>query len=176
MMRRVTQILVAAGVMMLAVVPTARAQGSFDVGTTDVGPVVGFGGISGGTAIGGRAEFAIKELPDLNNGILSIAVGLDHYSYDCGGGFASCNVSTTPIGATVNYHFRLDSKQWDPFIGIGLGDTIVSCSVAGFSCGGSSVYFIGRIGVRYYISRLALYADTGTGEGALHVGVMFKIK
>jgi hypothetical protein len=36
---------------------------------------------------------------------------------------------------------------------------------------------IGRLGLRYFMQpNLALYADVGSGAGALHLGVMFKLK
>ena len=66
---------------------------------------------------------------------------------------------------------------------MGLGDDL--CQLArhgGNNCFGSTfgvssgVYFIGRIGIRYYFApKLALYADAGSGQGALHVGIMFKL-
>jgi hypothetical protein len=141
----------------------------------DVGPVIGLGAIGGaGVSIGGRFEFAIKQLPNLANGILSIGGGLDHYSYDdFGFGF-----SYTPIGVTVNYHYPLENRKLDPFAGVGVGDYIVTtpsnCPGCSFNSG---IYPILRVGVRYFWQpNLALYADAGSGAGALHVGVMWKIK
>jgi hypothetical protein len=156
----------------------AAAQAGFGPGTTDLGPAIGLGGIGdAGISIGGRFEHGIKTLPSLKDGVLSVAASVDHYSFDsgiCNG----CGFSFTPIGVTVNYHFHLDNQQWDPFIGLGLGDLIFSepAACSGHCGQNSGIYFIGRLGVRYYLqSKLALYADLGAGEGALHVGVMWKI-
>jgi len=153
----------------------AAQTGAFDAGTTDLGPVIGVGSIGGaGVSIGGRFDHGFKRLPNLGNGVLSIALAVDHYSYDdFGFGF-----SYTPISVTANYHFHLDNEQWDPFVGAGLGDYIVSepdnCRGCSFNSG---VYFVGHAGIRYYWKpKLALYADVGAGAGALHVGVMFKLK
>jgi len=73
--------------------------------------------------------------------VLSIAVGIDHYSFDFG-----CNGcgsdSVTPIGVTINYHLHLDNRKIDPFVGLGLGHTIVSIDNCGsvfgvaINCGG----------------------------------------
>ena len=179
---------------MLAAAPMASAQSNdgFGVGYFDIGPVVGLGGIGGASlSIGARAEYGFKELPDLGNGVLSFAFSFDHYSFDEGnlcGGFGACSFSEsfTPIGATVNYHFHLDNRQLDPFFGVGLGDQIASsscsssissiCNSSTFSAS-SGIYFIGRAGIRYFVTpKLALYADAGSGQGAFHVGVMFKLK
>ena len=140
----------------------------------DVGPVIGIGGIGDASlSIGGRFEYGILRFTDLGNGVLSFAGSFDHYSY--GGAFG---FSTTPIGATMNYHFKLDNRQLDPFFGVGLGDYIqtvpANCPGCSFNSG---LYLIGRVGIRYFIvPKIALYADAGTGAGALHVGVMFKLK
>ena len=97
----------------------AHAQG-FGVGTTDIGPVVGLGGLGdAGLAIGGRFEHGIKTLPSLNDGGLALAIGVDHYSFT---GF-----SFTPISVAADYHFRLMDARWDPFLGLGLSDYVASC-------------------------------------------------
>src|SRR5262244_2839984 len=47
----------------------AKGAANFSMGYTDIGPVVGVGGINGASAsFGGRFEHAIKPLPDLGNG------------------------------------------------------------------------------------------------------------
>src|SRR5262249_41024415 len=58
------------------------ASGGFTMGYTDIGPVVGLGGIGSASAsFGGRAEHAIKALPDMGNGVLGIEAGFDYYSW-----------------------------------------------------------------------------------------------
>jgi len=141
----------------------------------DVGPVIGIGSIgSAGISYGGRAEFGFKQLPNLGNGVLSIGLSVDHYSYNA---FAY-GFSYTPFSGSVNYHFHLMNAQIDPFVGIGLGDYFVStpsnCNLCSYNSG---VYFIAHGGLRYFMTpNLALYGDVGSGTGALHVGVMFKVK
>jgi hypothetical protein len=78
----------------------------------------------------------------------------------------------------VNFHYPLENRKVDPFAGFGLGDYIVTspanCALCSFNSG---IYPIFRVGVRYFWQpNLALYADAGSGAGALHVGLMFKIK
>jgi hypothetical protein len=160
--------------------PASGGEGSFKVGYTDIGPVIGLGGIGdAGISIGGRFERGIKALPSLNNGILGIEVGVDWYSYDFGG-LSNYSLTYIPIGATANYHFQVKSNpKVDPFVGLGLGYYIVSFDCPGTACNNSysnTVYFIGRVGMRYFLSsKLALYGDAGSGQGALHLGATFKI-
>jgi hypothetical protein len=162
----------------------------FGVGYTDIGPVVGLGGLGGASAsFGGRFEHAIKTLPDMGNGILGIQVSAEYYSWSAGGsgnGFTyNSSIKYIPIGVTANYHFRLeDSPKFDPFVGLGLGYNVVSCSyTSNFgsaftgNCGyNSGIYFIGRAGARYFFSpSMAGYADLGAGGATLNVGLMFKL-
>jgi outer membrane protein W len=150
---------------------------------------VGLGNVGDASlAFGGRFEKAIKQVPDLGNGIIGIQAAVDYYSWSASGTFSGTrwesSVTYLPIGVTANYHFDLENNRIDPFLGLGLGYQIISSdcnySGAGFSydCGFSSsstLYFIGRAGIRYFLSRLALYADAGAGAATLNVGAMFKI-
>jgi len=167
----------------------ASAQDSFKVTTTDVGPVIGVGGLSGaGVGFGGRFEKAFKELPDLGNGILGIGVSADIFSFNTAfSNISGFDYKIIPIAVTVNYHFPLANyKNLDPFAGVGLGYERVS--VSGPSClignvnfcdnaYSSGVYFVGHAGIRYYFKpKMAAFADVGSGSGALHLGLMFKLQ
>jgi hypothetical protein len=170
-----------AGASMASAQGAAAEDKGFSVGTTDVGPVIGVGGLAGaGAGFGGRFETAFKDLPNAR-GVLGLGVAVDyfHYSNDFGGGLGNFSFSYIPISVTVNYHFRLDNKKIDPFAGAGLGDLIVNTSCSGIFCGNSSsgVYFVGHVGIRYFFRpTMSLFADAGSGYGNLHVGVMFKLK
>jgi hypothetical protein len=161
--------------------PVATAQG-IGVGHTDVGFVIGLGGIGGAdVALGGRFEKVIRSLPDMGDGLLGIQVSVDWWSWDRnfpGAGRAS--VSYLPIGVTASYHFRTDNRKIDPFVGAGLGYEIVSCEFDGIDyCGSYSgdLYVIARAGIRYFTSEsLALYADIGSGAATLNLGLMFRMK
>jgi len=166
-------------------VASAQSDG-FKVTTTDVGPVVGFGGLAGaGAGFGGRFEKGFKDLPDLHMGVLGIGVSFDYWSFNTSFVGFGYDYKDIPISVTGNYHLGLDNKKIDPFFGAGLG--YQHFSVSGPSCiiGGvdyctasynSGVYFVGHIGIRYYWQpKLALYADAGSGTGNVHFGVMFKL-
>src|SRR5688572_20415751 len=157
-----------------------QAQGGIALGYTDIGAVLGIGGVGEASfALGGRFEKVIKPLLDLGDGLLGIQVGADWWSWDFGSGYS---VSYIPIGVTANYHFKMENKKIDPFLGAGLGYQLVnaSCVYQGVDyCGSysSQIYFITKGGIRYFMnSNTALYADIGVGAANLNVGAVWKMK
>lgn len=195
-MRRLIRVRFVAGLLglfLMAHAATAHAQISapagskpssdegFMPGYVDIGPVVGLGGLGpANVSFGGRFEFAFLQLPNFPDGILSIEAAVDHYSYnETIPVIGSYGWSYTPIGATVNFHYRIkDNPKIDPFGGFGLGDYIVTApSNCQFCSYNSGIYPIARFGIRYFWQpNIALYADVGSGAGAVHAGLMFKIK
>jgi hypothetical protein len=162
---------------------TAAATGGFKAGYTDIGPAIGLGNIgNAGAAIGGRFEHGIKPLPDMANGTLGIEASFDYYAYSSAFFGYSWSYTYMPIGVTANYHFKLEDPKFDPFLGAGLGYSVVTCRVTGpatvTDCPyASAVYFIGRVGGRYFFSpKMAMYADAGAGAATLSIGLMFKMK
>lgn len=158
----------------LAVAGSAQAQ-AYKNGYTDIGPTVGLGGLSGASlAIGGRFEHAFKQLPDMGNGVLGIMISADWWHYSNRYFGSDYGFTYIPIGGTVNYHFNVKSNQKiDPFIGLGLGYQIVSTPYDGVY-DGSALYFIGRLGARYFLnSKMALYGDVGAGAAVLNAGITF---
>jgi len=182
---------IVSGMVALAFIGTtahvARGQAKngsaiFGPGYTDIGAVVGLGGLNGASAsFGGRFEHAIKPLPDLGNGMLGIQVAAEYYSWSSNFVGYSWSYKYIPLGVTANYHFKLDEPKIDPFVGLGLGYNVVNCSFSGSginnSCGYSSgIYFIGRAGARYFFSpKMAVYGDVGAGGATLNLGIMFKL-
>ena len=180
MTNRIRSFLVAAAVVALPSMASAQDR-TLNVGYTDIGAVIGLGNIGdAGISIGGRFERIIRELPSLGTGTLGIQVSADMYSYDAGFGGSFRYI---PIGATANYHFNLENKKIVPFVGLGLGYSILSCSydddnIFGVDlCPNSGLYFIGKAGARYFLNdNLALYGDVGAGAATLNVGVTFKLR
>ena len=154
------------------------ATGQVGMGYSDIAAVVGLGGIGEASiALGGRYEKIIKSLPDMNDGLLGLRIGADWYSFSVSAGGESYSWSYIPISGSVNYHFKMENKKFDPFVGAGLGFYIVS-EPSGYpgSAFNSGLYFIGVIGMRYFLSeKMAFYADAGAGAGALHVGLSWKL-
>lgn len=156
---------------------SVAAQDGFKLGYVDIGPTVGIGGLgSASAAFGARFERGVKELPNLGGGTLGIQVGVNYYSWSSG--FFS--VKYIPIGVTANYHFKIENTKLDPFVGLGLGYTIVTCDYTGLvdvGCDDSAIDLIARAGARYFFSpKMALYGDIGAGGATANFGVMFKLK
>ena len=166
-----------------AQVAAAQAKGGapiFGLGYTDVGAVIGVGGVGSASAsFGGRFEHAIKALPDLRNGMLGIQAAFDYYSWSGGTGLGTYSWKYIPIGVTANYHFKVSEPKLDPFLGLGLGYQYITCDAPGLGsgyCSSSAIYFIGRAGARYFFSpKMAVYGDAGAGGATLNLGVMFKL-
>jgi hypothetical protein len=184
--RTVSQVMALGCVVTTAQVAVAQTKSGtpiFGLGYTDVGGVVGLGGLNGASAaFGGRFEHAIKALPEMGNGMLGIQVAASYYSWSSSFVGYSWSYKYIPIGVTANYHFKMNEPKFDPFVGLGLGYNVVSCSFEGAGvgnsdCGYSSgIYAIGRAGARYFFSpKMAAYGDVGAGGATLNVGVMFKL-
>lgn len=171
----VVAILVAAGSS--GAMAQKKSGGGFGVGSTDIGPVIGLGGIgSAGLSFGGRFERAIKQLPNLGDGVLAIQLSADYYSFSNTFATVGYKFKYIPIGATANYHIKVNDSKFDPFVGVGLGYAIVSSSYSGAGASASALYFIGKAGLRYYMANgVALYADVGAGAATLNAGVMFRM-
>ncbi|HEX9565044.1 MAG TPA: hypothetical protein VF981_13765 [Gemmatimonadaceae bacterium] len=171
---------------------TAEAQEGIGIGYSDIGVVVGLGGIGGASiALGGRYENIIRHLPDLGDGLLGIQVGADWWNWSSEinqpGVTHSSSVTIIPIGVTANYHLKMENRKVDPFLGAGLGYWLVSGSncavVLGVEyCGsggsyGSGIRVITRAGIRYfYSSSTTLYADLGIGGATINVGLTLRLK
>ena len=154
-------------------------SGQVKRGYSDVGFVVGIGDVGNASlAFGGRYENVFKTLPDLGNGLLGFSVSADVYTVSRSR--ERGNIRFIPVGATMNYHFRLDpANKLDLFLGAGLGFRSVTCNDFGINdCGSSSgLYVIGRAGGRYFLKpNLALYGDLGPGASTLNLGLTFKLQ
>ncbi len=178
-MRRTAQVVLFFGALALGHTTTVLAQGAFSAKQVRIGPVIGFGGLGGAnTSFGGRFEKGIKELPNLGNGVLSVQLSVDYYSYSAAlTGTNDFSFKYIPFSGTVNYHINTKSDKFDAFVGAGLGYLSVSTSYTGAgSFSGSGIYFVGRVGGSYSLAKaIAVYADAGAGAATLNAGIMFDL-
>lgn len=151
-----------------------------DIGYTDVGVVVGLASGVYGSEFGGRFTRAIRTVPELRNGAISLGVGASRATF-------SDAVQTTtlmPITATANYHYPFADERYDAFLGGGIGYFLLSCSVnrpatvfAQVCNARSSIGLVTRLGGRYFFTdRTAAYADAGLGGAALNLGVIVRVR
>ncbi len=175
MLRKLSAALIAAFVMAFFA-PKANAQ--FEYGKNYIGPHIGLSGVGSALTLGADYERGITQVGEVGPGIIGIGGMFDYFSY----GDAALYGKWTyiDIGVSGMYHFVLDNKKWDPFLGLVLGYEIASWSwnsgysglaspsAGGFALGGSA-------GIRYFLSdNLALQARVGFGFYLLAVGVDFK--
>jgi len=175
-MPRSSRMTAAAAALLLTFAWSGHAQAqNFTPGTNHLAGVIGLGNIGDASvSLGVRFEHAIKDLPEMGDGVLGFEVSADWWHYRYYGGW-----TYIPISGTANYHFHVEGGEWDPFLGAGLGFWIVSSPdvCGGFDCSPhSGLYFVGRAGVRYFFSpQAALYADVGAGASTLNVGASVKV-
>lgn len=158
---------------------TSFAQ--FEANKSYAGPAVGLSFLGSTVSFGANYEYgmSMKEIGVDAPGLLGIGGLVRYWSYD--EGFWS--YTDLVIAAQGNYHFILDNKKLDPYLGL-----IIGYDVGSFDWGGpnSSLYdisyggfiFGASAGVRYWFSpQMAINARLGTGSNlgsTLDVGVDFK--
>src|SRR4051812_9259871 len=156
--------------------PRAASAQGFAKGSTFLGPHIGLAAFGSAPAFGANLEFGVTEPGKAGPGIIGVAGRLDYF------GFSDVYYKYTwiAVGVFANYHFAMDAKMWDPFLGLGLGYQNVSVSAQGddnpfsTSAWGSGVYFAGNAGIRYFFSpNFAARAQLGFGITYLVVGVDF---
>jgi hypothetical protein len=153
----------------------------FEPGHLYVGPRTWLG-IYGTVSVGGQAEIAVSRPGQFGPGTLGAGASVDLYHYGDRFGPAEWSVTVLPIGGHVNYHFPLEDRRIDPYVGLGLGVAVVSASVRSAdgayeeSAGrASGVFSFGTVGARYFFRPdLAVQAQTGWGFGGISIGVTWK--
>ena len=158
---------------------TSFAQ--FEAGKSYAGPAVGLSFLGSTLSFGASYEYgmSVKEIGLDAPGVLGIGGIVRYWSYDEGW----FSYSDLLIAAQGNYHFVLDNKKIDPYLGLVLGYDVGSFDWGGPS---GSLYddsyggfvFGAQFGCRYWLSpTMAVNARLGTGSNSgstLDVGVDFK--
>ena len=145
----------------------------FNAGDWYVAPRVWLAGVDGGAvALGASIEKAITDPQGDDDGLWSVGVDFDYYTYKYAG---LVNLSVLPIGTVLNYHFALENARIDPYIGAGLGYSVVTVSGGGASVRQSGAFFQSQLGVRYFVTdATAIGAHVGTGIGNIAVSLTLR--
>ncbi len=161
-------------------VPQAKAQ---FLNQRNYGGVhLGIGASGGAFDLGLDYERGITRVGEAGPGIIGIGGILDYYSYSYGYTYGpafapeSGTLTYLDLGVTGMYHFVLDNKKIDPFLGLVLGYQSVTWSAPGiapYSAPYSSGLILGgSAGVRYFFTpRWAGEARIGFGFYTFAVGV-----
>lgn len=151
-------------VVMMVALFSSKAHAQFENQKNYAGAHIGLGYYSSGLVLGLDYERGITEIGQAGPGIIGIGGLLDFSSYSYPGG----NGTYFGLGVSGMYHFVLQDRKWDPFIGLVLGYQ------------GSSYYSSGLFpfitgGIRYFFSdNLAVQARLGWDFYYLAVGVDYK--
>jgi len=163
-------------VFTLGLLPRNGSAQGFVKGSMLLGPHIGLSAFGSAPAFGANFEVGVTEPGKAGPGIIGVSGRFDYFGFD--DGFAT--YTWTAFGVFANYHFAMDAKMWDPFVGLGLGYQNVSFKWNGeentpfASAWGSGVYFAGNAGVRYFFSpAFDARAQLGFGITYLVVGVDF---
>lgn len=176
-MNRHKKYLTALFVITLFVLPI-KSNAQYEVNKHYVGPSLGFYFHGSSVILGGNYEYAM-ELKDI--GKIGIGGIMRYYSYDAGW----WSYSDILLGAQGNYHFTLDNKKFDPWVGLLLAFDIGSVDYSGpnnqfYSEPSYGGFWVGlHAGMRYWLSPdIALTGRFGFGSysySSFDVGVDFKL-
>ncbi len=159
---------------------TQATYAQFVNGGNYAGAHVGLSGVGSTLTLGLDYERGITNPGEVGPGIIGIGGIFDYFSYS--EDFYATTGSWTYIdfGVTGMYHFVLDNKKWDPFLGLVLGYEVASWkwnnsyygsyspSAGGFTLGASA-------GIRYFFDdNWAAQARVGFGFYILAIGVDYK--
>jgi hypothetical protein len=166
--------------------PTAPSgPAMFQPGNLLLGPSALVGNLGGGDlAIGGELEYGLTTNQTLGRGTLGISFRAHTYSYDFEeySGLGDASIRITPIALGVNYHFVLNNRQFDPYVGLAVGYATASYKsdfADDFSVN-SGTYLMIDAGGRYYLGpRMAIQAGLSAGSrsdvGLLRIAAMFQL-
>lgn len=174
-----------ARIILLSVYITAsmlvgQARAQFETGNNYAGAHLGLSGVGSALTLGLDYERGITQPGEVGPGIIGVGGLFDYYSYN--ETFYATTGSWTYIdfGVSGMYHFVLENKRLDPFLGLVLGYEIASWkwnnayvgsyspSAGGFTLGGSA-------GIRYFFNNSwAAQARVGFGFYLLALGVDYK--
>jgi outer membrane protein W len=156
---------------------TASAQ--FENQKNYAGVHIGLSGVGSALTLGLDYERGVTDIGQVGPGIIGIGGLFDYYHWsenDFGFGGSWTYID---LGVSGMYHFVLDNKKLDPFLGLVLGYEIATWSWSGVSgissptAGGFTLG--GSAGIRYFLSdNWALQARVGFGFYIFAVGVDYK--
>ena len=162
--------------MIIALITTGTGYSQYDLNRSYLGPSIGLSFLGSTFQIGANYEYSM-ELENFGN--VGIGGVFRYWSYSSG----DFSYTDILIGAQGNYHFKLENKKLDPWVGLtlaydagsysweGAGQNYVTPTYGGFFLGAQG-------GLRYWISpTVALVGRIGFGTlsyGALEVGADFK--
>lgn len=160
---------------------TSNANAQFENQKNYLGPHIGLSGVGSALTFGLDYERGITNPGDFGPGIIGIGGLFDYYHYSEDYGlYGSGGWTYIDIGVSGMYHFVLDNKKLDPFLGLVLGYEVATWSwnggyLSGYSPSAGGFTLGGSAGIRYFLNdNWALQARVGFGFYIFAVGVDYK--
>ena len=150
--------------LVIIIISSNFSFAQYQTGKNTFGAVLGFGGggLDGDGAIPIAVEYNFYNVhPNIQLGVFGAwaHTSSDYYS-------GKWNYTYIVIAGQGNYHFKMQAKEWDPFVGLSLG-----CNIGSVSWDGSGSYntpdaggffFSAQAGVNYWFSpKWAVQARVG---------------
>jgi len=176
MIRKLSTVALAA--MMVAFF-ASKASAQFENQKNYAGAHVGLSGVGSTLTLGLDYERGITNPGEVGPGIIGLGGLFDYYHWSENQSGFGGSWTYIDLGVSGMYHFVLDNRKWDPFLGLVLGYEIATWSWSGVSglssptAGGFTLG--GSAGVRYFLNdNWALQARVGFGFYIFAVGVDYK--
>ncbi len=176
MNRKLLMVALSSAVLVFAA-PKAHAQ--FANGGNYFGPHIGLSGVGSAISFGLDYEHGVTPVGQVGPGMIGIGGVFDYFSFGDAGLYGKWTY--IDLGVTGMYHFVLNDRKWDPFVGLVLGYEIVSWSwnsgYGGYdfvSPTAGGMVFGGSAGIRYFFNNnWSAQARVGFGISILNVGVNY---
>ena len=163
------KILISSFVVCFILLSAMTANAQFKNGKSMLGPHIGLSQYGGAITLGAMFEAPVTKPNDVGPGIIGISAQLNYYHYSY---YLDYGATWIFLGLYGNYHFILEDRKLDPFIGLGLNYATVSSQ--GTYSYGSGLYFGVQAGARYYFSpNVAGRIMVGNAAAFLTLGVDF---
>ena len=163
-------------IVVLLLSPSLGSAQGFNKGSLLIGPHIGLSAIGSTLSFGANIEAGITDPGKAGPGIIGISGRIDYWSWSFDSYYKYTWIT---VGVFGNYHFALEDRRWDLFVGLGIGYENVSSSYSGASsifsyAYGSGIFFAANAGARYFFSQaLALRALVGFGLTTFVLGIDF---
>lgn len=166
--------------LVISVLVIGSSFAQFTAGNHYLGPCVGLSFLGSTPQFGANYEYGM----DVEFGRIGIGGIFRYWSYSENYFAGKWSYTDILIGGQANYHFKLQSSKFDPWVGVTLAYDAGSVKwdgPSGFNYASPTyggLFFGGNAGARYFLSpTLALSARFGFGSlsyGGLDLGVDFK--
>ncbi len=126
------KILISSFVTCVILLSSMSVNAQFKNGKSMLGPHIGLSQYGGAITVGAMFEAPVTKPNDVGPGLIGISAQLHYYHYSY---YLDYGATLIFIGVYGNYHFVLEDRKLDPFIGLGLNYLIATSEGTGYAYG-----------------------------------------